>query len=179
MCQASFVSKENLRVQVELYGEPLAERFGRIMAAFHLTQGGLAKVLGISPPMLSQLMSGQRIKIGNPAVYERVVMLEQSDPSGDPDATLQLIHESRPVLSTTQTNLAVDSQDAVHRAIAATAPPAYLRELSESVKARSPQLARLLFDAAGLNPSYGDGGQGDASDGQEKKGKPTQGPPNS
>lgn len=68
--------ERNRRAQREAYGEPLAEVFRRLMQAFELTQAGLARVLGMSPPMLSQLISAHRVKIGNPAVLHRVRALE-------------------------------------------------------------------------------------------------------
>ena len=61
--------------QRELYGEPLAELTGRVRGALGLTQAGLARVLGVSAPMLSQLVSGQRTRIGNPAVVQRLQWL--------------------------------------------------------------------------------------------------------
>lgn len=65
----------NRALQREAYGEPLADAFRRSMEAFGLTQAGLAGVLGMSPPMLSQLMNAQRVKIGNPAVLSRLQAL--------------------------------------------------------------------------------------------------------
>ncbi|WP_350274171.1 DNA-binding protein [Kribbella sp. HUAS MG21] len=62
----------NLQQQVELYGEPLGDVVRRITGALGLTQGGLAQVIGLSAPMLSQLVSAQRVKIGNPAVVARL-----------------------------------------------------------------------------------------------------------
>lgn len=64
--------KQNLQQQVELYGEPLGEVVRRVTAALGLTQGGLAQVIGLSAPMMSQLVSAQRVKIGNPAVVSRL-----------------------------------------------------------------------------------------------------------
>ena len=63
---------QNLQQQVELYGEPLGEVVRRVTSALDLTQGGLAQVLGLSAPMLSQLVSAHRVKIGNPAVVSRL-----------------------------------------------------------------------------------------------------------
>ena len=68
----------------------------------------LAGVLGLSAPMLSQLMSGQRAKIGNPAVYARVVRLEEllDEPriaAGEPNELARVLAEvaaSHPVLTT-------------------------------------------------------------------------------
>ncbi len=63
---------QNLQQQVELYGEPLGEVVRRITGGLGLTQGGLAQVIGLSAPMLSQLVSAHRVKIGNPAVVSRL-----------------------------------------------------------------------------------------------------------
>lgn len=59
------------------YGEPLGDLFRRLMADLALNQTRLAGVLGLSAPMLSQLMSGQRAKIGNPAVVQRLQALQE------------------------------------------------------------------------------------------------------
>ena len=68
---------EGREAQRAAYGEPLAEIFGRLREAFGLNQSALAGVLGISAPMLSQLNSAQRVKIGNPAVLQRVQALDE------------------------------------------------------------------------------------------------------
>jgi predicted transcriptional regulator len=59
------------------YGEPLGELFRGLIADLGLNQARLAAVLGLSAPMLSQLMSGQRAKIGNPAVVQRLQSLRE------------------------------------------------------------------------------------------------------
>ena len=69
-------TEANRAAQHELYGEPLADVFHRLMACFGATQGTLAQTLGISAPMLSQLMSANRVKIGNPAVVLRLQALQ-------------------------------------------------------------------------------------------------------
>lgn len=67
----------NRALQVEWYGEPLGERVRRLLDRLGLSQSGLAGVLGLSAPMLSQLMSGQRAKISNPAVLHRLMAVEE------------------------------------------------------------------------------------------------------
>jgi transcriptional regulator with XRE-family HTH domain len=67
----------NLQQQTELYGEPLGELVRRVAGPLGLTQGALAQVIGLSAPMLSQLMSAQRVKIGNPAVVSRLKTLDE------------------------------------------------------------------------------------------------------
>jgi len=63
-------------LQRNWYGEPLGTLFRRLIDDLGLNQARLAGVLGLSAPMLSQLMSGQRAKIGNPAVVQRVQLLQ-------------------------------------------------------------------------------------------------------
>lgn len=64
-------------LQSQWYGEPLGTLFRRLIDDLGLNQARLATVLGLSAPMLSQLMSGQRAKIGNPAVVQRVQSLQE------------------------------------------------------------------------------------------------------
>jgi transcriptional regulator with XRE-family HTH domain len=71
------VVRRNRDLQRRFYGEPLGDRLRRLLAGFGISQVVLAETLGISPPMLSQLMSGRRVKIGTPAVLGRLVMLER------------------------------------------------------------------------------------------------------
>lgn len=70
----------NRVAQREIYGEPLGAIVDRCRGTLGLTQARVAALLGISAPMLSQVMSGQRIKIGNPAAVERLrAMVEATD----------------------------------------------------------------------------------------------------
>ncbi|HJQ46161.1 MAG TPA: helix-turn-helix transcriptional regulator [Amycolatopsis sp.] len=71
------IVQRNIALQREWYGEPLGDRVRRLVVAFNVSQAYLAEVLGISAPMLSQVMSGRRAKIGNPAVLARMIMLER------------------------------------------------------------------------------------------------------
>lgn len=64
-------------LQRSWYGEPLGALFRRLIDDLGLNQARLAAILGLSAPMLSQLMSGQRAKIGNPAVVQRVQALQE------------------------------------------------------------------------------------------------------
>jgi len=59
------------------YGEPLGDLCRRLINCLGLNQARLAGVLGLSAPMLSQLMSGHRAKIGNPAVVQRLQALQE------------------------------------------------------------------------------------------------------
>jgi transcriptional regulator with XRE-family HTH domain len=67
----------NRERQRELYGVPLGERVRRINGALGISQARLARTIGLSPAMLSQLVSARRVKIGDPAVLARLLMLDQ------------------------------------------------------------------------------------------------------
>lgn len=71
------IVQRNIALQREWYGEPLGDRVRRLVVAFNVSQAFLAEVLGISAPMLSQVMSGRRAKIGNPVVLAKMIMLER------------------------------------------------------------------------------------------------------
>lgn len=86
--------------QRALYGAPLGERFGVVLKEYGISQRTLAATLGLSAPMLSQLANAQRIKIGNPAVYARLVMLEERIEEEDKAAVLAEVRDSDPVLTT-------------------------------------------------------------------------------
>jgi transcriptional regulator with XRE-family HTH domain len=67
----------NQQRQRVLYGAPLGERVRRLTAVLQISQARLAKALGMSPAMLSQLVSGRRVKIGDPTVLARLLELDQ------------------------------------------------------------------------------------------------------
>lgn len=67
----------NRERQRQLYGAPLGDRVRRLTTGLGISQARLARTLGISPAMLSQLVSGRRVKIGDPAVLARLMMLDQ------------------------------------------------------------------------------------------------------
>jgi transcriptional regulator with XRE-family HTH domain len=100
------IVQRNLALQREWYGEPLGDRVRRLVRAFNISQAYLADVLGISAPMLSQVMSGRRAKIGNPSVLARLIMLERKVfipdvAAGDPEAmklAMEDVKESRPTV---------------------------------------------------------------------------------
>ncbi len=166
----------NVARQREWYGEPLGDRVRRLVVAFNVSQAQLAEVLGLSAPMLSQLMSGRRAKIGNPAVLARMVMLERrvltlAVASGDPTAiraALEEVRDSRPTVSrptvsgstvsgsTVSWSPGGDStggetygDEVLGPALRAVAAPAELAGAAELLQDRFPVLAALLRRAAG------------------------------
>jgi transcriptional regulator with XRE-family HTH domain len=75
----------NRRQQAEWYGEPLGDRVRRLLERLDVSQTALAEIVGLSAPMLSQLMSGHRAKISNPAVLSRLLAVEALAASADFD----------------------------------------------------------------------------------------------
>lgn len=158
----------NVALQREWYGESLGDRVRRLVVAFDCSQAQLAEVLGLSAPMLSQLMSGRRAKIGNPAVLARMVMLERrvltpEVASGDPAAiraALEQVRDSRPTVSRptgswqalpVEEHASWDNNpdDILAEALRAIAPPAELAAAAGLLRKEYPQLARVLLHAAG------------------------------
>jgi predicted XRE-type DNA-binding protein len=152
----------NVALQREWYGEPLGDRVRRLVVAFDVSQAQLAEVLGLSAPMLSQLMSGRRAKIGNPAVLARMVMLERrvltpEVASGDPAAmraALEQVRDSRPTVSRptgSRETLPVKEHGAevLVPALRALAGPAELAAAARLLREGFPLLAGLLRRAAG------------------------------
>lgn len=150
------VVAKNVALQREWYGEPLGDRVRRLVVAFDVSQGFLADVLGISAPMLSQVMSGRRAKIGNPAVLARLIMLERSvlTPSvaaGDPDALRQALEDvraSRPAVTTDALPVEGGDEETVFTALRAVATADDLSQAAERLDGHHAELARLLRAAA-------------------------------
>lgn len=119
------IVQRNLALQREWYGEPLGDRVRRLVKAFNISQAYLAEVLGISAPMLSQVMSGRRAKIGNPSVLARMIMLERKVfipdvAAGKPEAIKQAmidVRDSRPTVG--RDVLSVDGSSDANAAVAA------------------------------------------------------------
>lgn len=174
----------NVAQQREWYGEPLGDRVRRLVVAYDVSQAQLADVLGLSPPMLSQLMSGRRAKIGNPAVLARMVMLERrvltpAVASGEPAAiraTLDEVRESRPTLGRETLPVEENGDDTVVPALRRLAGAEELSAAAGLLQDAFPQLAELLRRAAvaghpvGGQPVGAAGGVG--GDGAARHGAP-------
>ncbi len=96
--------------QTRLYGETLQRLVGRYCAALGLSQGRLAGLLGVSAPMLSQLINGHRVKLANPASGERLRRLHEAVTDVElgrvsaEEAVVQLSADQRPEVLTTRTS---------------------------------------------------------------------------
>ncbi|MET7992533.1 helix-turn-helix transcriptional regulator [Amycolatopsis sp. NPDC005232] len=145
------IVQRNVALQREWYGEPLGDRVRRLVVAFDISQAFLAEVLGISAPMLSQVMSGRRAKIGNPVVLARMIMLERKIlvpevAAGNRDAmqaALEDVRDSRPTVG--RDNIPVGSDERL--VLAALREVAEEEDLVEAAKRLDddfPILAELL-----------------------------------
>lgn len=134
--------------QRRLYGEPLADIVTRVMRALGLTQSRLADVLGLSAPMLSQLMSARRVKIGNPQVVERLrALVELAGRAGSVDDLPAELDRIKGAESTITTTRVPGTADDVVMILAATGTPDGLRRAAGAVE-DEPALAMLLRRAA-------------------------------
>lgn len=124
----------------------------RVMGALGLTQGRLAQTLGLSAPMLSQLLSGRRTKIGNPAVVQRLyALLELVDESlgltpEEIAARIEAVHEVQGTYATTRTTS--DTEEATLAGLREIAGPSDLRGAAGLIAADHPRLSALLRKAA-------------------------------
>jgi transcriptional regulator with XRE-family HTH domain len=135
----------NVALQRQWYGEPLGDRVRRLVIAYDISQAQLAEVLGLSAPMLSQLMSGRRAKIGNPAVLARMVMLERRV------LTPEVASGSQPTVTRDTLPVEERSDEVVVPALRALAEPAELAAAAQRLGEEFPVLAGLFRRAAGLD----------------------------
>lgn len=150
--------------QRSLYGEPVGALVRRVMEQVGLTQSAVASVLGLSPAMLSQLMSGHRVKIGNPQALARLqslLALADEASSLTRDVTtrrLDEIKQSRATLTTTQmsTTAAPDPAALVRTVLRAVASGRDLERAADVLDDVVPELAQLIR-------AYGTGSPRDAA----------------
>lgn len=143
----------NVALQRQWYGEPLGDRVRRLVVAYDCSQAQLADVLGISPPMLSQLVNGRRGKIGNPAVLARLLLLERrvltpDVATGEPAALRRALDEVRGSTPTVGSGAEPAADEVVVPALRRLAATTELREAASVLAPRFPALAGLLSRAA-------------------------------
>ncbi|MET0187815.1 MAG: XRE family transcriptional regulator [Pseudonocardia sediminis] len=147
----------NRERQRELYGAPMSDRVHRLTGALGVTQARLAATLGMSPAMLSQLVSGRRVKIGDPAVLTRLMALDERVARGpvppeEVPALLEQAHAARLQWSA--------ADDAARTPAPAPVVPAPRRVPSRPAPTADDALrgvsapARLVAAAAALAPSF-------------------------
>lgn len=164
--------EQQVAQQRELYGEPVGDLVRRVTGGLGITQAAAADVLGLSPAMLSQLMSGQRVKIGNPLAVARLQALlalaeEGADLSrGEVADRLEEIKRSRATMTTTQTaargvvrpaDHARESAELVGRVLRAVASGRELAAAAAALDEVAPGLAEVVR-------LYGTGAVGDAAE---------------
>lgn len=143
--------------QRRLYGEPVGGLVRRVTTGLDLTQARVARVLGLSPAMLSQLMSAQRVKIGNPQAVARLqalLTLAEEAPGLTREAVaarLEEISEARAALTTGQlprtpaTDPAgTDAVETVRRLFRAVASGRELDAAAHALAPIAPGLADLV-----------------------------------
>lgn len=67
----------NREEQRRLYGATLGELLSDYATSLSVSQARLAGLLGLSPPMLSQLMNARRVKIGNPSAVRQLQTMHE------------------------------------------------------------------------------------------------------
>lgn len=138
--------------QCSIYGAPLADVVRPIVRALDIPQSRLAEILGISAPMLSQLVTGQRVKVGNPAALHRLEQLATiaRDVEAGRATPLELPAMLADVTAMTG-DLTRDASgdDDVDAALRRVASPDELREAAATLAATHPALASMLRRAAG------------------------------
>lgn len=90
----------NRHEQTRLYGAPLGDLVTEVSETLHISQARIARLLGISAPMVSQLASGHRTKIGNPTAVLRLQQLvagarDVAAGTDDPDTVLVRLEGTR------------------------------------------------------------------------------------
>ncbi|NIJ12843.1 transcriptional regulator with XRE-family HTH domain [Saccharomonospora amisosensis] len=146
------IVQRNIALQREWYGEPLGDRVRRLVVAFDVSQAYLAEVLGISAPMLSQVMSGRRAKIGNPVVLARLIMLERKVltpevAAGSKQAiraALEDVRTARPTVSSDNIPVGTADDHTVLAALREIAEEENLVQAAERLDAEFPAIADLL-----------------------------------
>jgi len=131
--------------QLQMYGENWADRFGRLLRGYEISQSRLATVIGLSAPMISQLITGARVKISNPAVYGRIVRLEEllaapgtnSADVGERQRILDEVAASHPALTTVNAPIESDPPSAQPQRTAPDDRTIVLRYLNELANAES------------------------------------------
>lgn len=137
----------NRAQQAALYGAPLGEVIGHCAGVLGLRQQEVAALLGLSAPMVSQLMSARRIKIANPVAAERLrtmveLVAQVDDGLLDADEVLARMHQ--PAAPLTSTTRAAQTSDEVQALFRATASAADYLQAAQRLDEDFPGIATLL-----------------------------------
>lgn len=145
MSDSAFVAAREQ--QRQLYGRPLGDLVHELTADLRITQGRLAAVLGVSAPMLSQLVSGQRVKFGNPSVVGRLQgLVDLAARAGT--LTAAQLDEALDEIRSSVTTLSHPRVSGPPAQLREAATSDELREAADVLQERWPVLADLLRAAA-------------------------------
>lgn len=136
----------NRRSQAELYGEPLSEVVGGICSSLGVNQSTVARVLGLSAPMLSHLVAARRVKVSNPLAHSRLIRLRELAAAvvgGSVTAPaaveeLERIAESQDSWATSRTDGGLEVR------LKQAASPGEWRQIVELVRDQHPRVAGVL-----------------------------------
>ncbi|MGH3611079.1 MAG: helix-turn-helix domain-containing protein [Pseudonocardia sp.] len=147
--------------QRDLYGSTLGDQVRWLTSALDITQARLARTLGMSPAMLSQLVSGRRVKIGDPTVLARLLMLDQrcsgAPSQPEPQVVDALLAEvarahwqwTRPASARGRDRVEQGSSPSTAiDALRTVATPARLAAAAATLRPAFPELAEILRQAA-------------------------------
>ena len=142
----------NRQRQCELYGAPLGDRVRRLTGALGVSQARLARSLGLSPAMLSQLVSARRVKIGDPAVLARMLLLDKRIKAAGKLTKPAVVDELLAEVAGAQWNWTGSrrSEHAAADALRDVADPRRLAAAAAALGSSFPELAEVLRQAAGL-----------------------------
>lgn len=145
--------RTTLEEQARLYGGTVGDSVRRVTTVLGLSQAGVARTLGVSAPMLSQVVNGHRVKFGNPLAVQRLRSLlaladevERGLPFEEVAARVDLVaREDSTTLSRRE-----DAPDpaevaaAVAGVLRAVASGRQLAAAADAVAAQAPDLAEVL-----------------------------------
>ncbi|MFT4165281.1 MAG: DNA-binding protein [Microlunatus sp.] len=124
---------------------------GRCGAVLGLTQGRIAGLLGISAPMLSQLVNGRRAKLGNPAAARRLELMRdllidvESGRIAPSEAVAELErNQHADVFTVTSQHDAGGTVREVQELFRATASAADFLAAADLLRVEQPEIAELL-----------------------------------
>lgn len=150
--EVSEQQQRNRSEQTRLYGAPLGELLAEATQVMGLTQSRIAALLGLSAPMVSQLCTGHRVKIGNPAAMARLQRLlgvceEVREGQWEISAAVELLERERDAhVLTTRTSQITPRRGAseVQRLLRSVASPEELLHAAGVLDAEHPALAEIL-----------------------------------
>ncbi|MVA77652.1 DNA-binding protein [Auraticoccus sp. F435] len=151
----------NRRRQEELYGEPLASLVAGICDTLGINQTAVARVLGLSTPMLSHLVAGRRVKIGSPLAHARLVQLRRlaADVAAGRTSPAQAAEEVARIAASQDswaTTAPTTEPAALQQQLLSVAPAEEWVQIAAEIAERHPGAAALLHQLAAGRAQGGD-----------------------